>query len=1069
MSRKFYLASMLVPALAVTDAYALGVGGMRLQSALNQPFAGEIELLDVKSDELDTIKAQIAPQAEFNKAGVERYHHLGKLRLSPQLSPRGNPVIRITSREPIREPYMDFLVEVVWPNGRLVKQFTLLLDPAVTASRSAPPIEQPMASARPARTETPSAAVEPPLPARARKAAPPPVEAAPPRAAPPVAASSGGFPKRFGPIRPGTGLWRLARGRTPAGATVSQTAMALYRNNQDAFIRGDINRLIVGKTLTIPSADELFALGPDAASREFTAALKGDPVRRAPLTDPTAPPQPALAGESRLKIAGTAPAGEARAATAGPGAVGMEEELLLVREASESTRQETVEMRGRIRDLESQLSEIQRLLQLRNAELARIQGGEQPAPGVLNAGQPAQAPGGPGAGMAGAAAPGGPGAGMAGATAPGGPGAGTVGAAAPGGPGAGTVGAAAPGGPGAGMAGAAAPGGPGAGMAGSPASGAAVTPEAPPDLIASLGSVGGLPPDDATVGGAPGELLDGSPAAAGALPLDAAVGGSAAPGTLAASLPTAPMAVPSPASIASTAASLPVAVSLPTNQSAMPMPANTASPVASAEGDSAWRALLLPLAGVAAATALGIGVLMWLRSRRRIGRDSSVEFDSREVPENLVLGSARKMMSPGVGQNSELRASAVPGALDSPSAAFSPFGRVEPETEEADVISEADIYIAYGRYREAEELLRDELKRSPDRLDLQFKLAEAYYGAKNSQALGDLLRQVQATGGDQVNPERWKRLVNMAAAVQPGGVDDSLAVTPVRAAPDAGHFESSIERFLGSNARTLGDAYSAPSTPSIDRTVPGVELLRDSFGGNSDDVYSLDISDARKPSADLALREVPRPLADPVADREVRPVAEVLSGWSPSERDKSAATPPEPSLLSGSAPDRQPDSDPLHLEVPPSDDNDRLFSGGLSDLELTIEDLRAASELDLRTFDDTASGTTESGTTGDRSGPAAEPVRPKGEMAGVGAGKGAGTVLPVLFGTQEDSASSDLLSSQWPMDPGLWDETATKLDLARAYVEMGDQDSAKGILEEVLSEGNEEQRGEAQVLLRRIG
>jgi len=996
MSRKFYLASMLVPALAVTNAYALGVGGLRLQSALNQPFVGEIELLDVKSDELDTVKAQIAPQAEFNKAGVERYHHLGKLRLSPQLSSRGKPVIRVTSREPIREPYMDFLVEVLWPNGRLVKQFTLLLDPAVTASRSAPPIEQPIASARPARTPVAAAAVEPPRPARAKKAAPP-------RAAPPVAASSGGFPKRFGPIRPGTGLWRLARGRTPAGATVSQTAMALYRNNQHAFIRGDINRLIAGKTLTIPSADELFALGPDAASREFTAALKGDPVRRAPLADPTAPPQPALAGESRLKIAGTAPAGEARAATAGPGAAGMEEELLLVREASESTRQETVEMRGRIRELESQLSEIQRLLQLRNAELARIQGGEQPAPGVLNAGQPAQPTGGPTAVTA-----------------------------------------------------------------GTPVPDATATPEAPPDLIASLGSVGGLPPDDAAVGGAPDEPLDGSPPAAiGMLPPDATVGGSAATGTAAAPLPTAPITVPSPASAASTTVSKPAALPAETNQSAVP--AGTATPATSAEGDSAWRALLLPLAGVAAATALGIGVLMWLRSRRRIGRDSSVEFDSREVLENQVLASSHKSTSPAVvpSSGSDLHQSAVPGALDSPSA---PFGRVEPETDEADVISEADIYIAYGRYREAEELLRDELKRSPDRLDLQFKLAEAYYGAKNSQALGELMRQVQASGGDQVNPERWKRLVDMAAAVQPGGGEDSLAVaqvTPVRAVPEAGRSESSVERFLGSSARTLGDAYSLPSTPSIDRPVPGVELLRDSVGGNSDDVYSLDISDARKPSADLGLREVPRPVADADPGREVRPAADLLSGWSPSGPDNNAVTPVEQTLAS--TPARQPDSDPLQLEVPPSDENDRLFSGGLSDLELTIEDLRAASELDLQTFEDTASGIGQSGTTGDRSALTAGPARPHGETVGFGASKGAGTVLPVLFGIQDDSASSDLLSSQWQMDPGLWDETATKLDLARAYVEMGDQESAKGILEEVLGEGNEEQRGEAQVLLRRIG
>lgn len=74
-----------------------------------------------------------------------------------------------------------------------------------------------------------------------------------------------------------------------------------------------------------------------------------------------------------------------------------------------------------------------------------------------------------------------------------------------------------------------------------------------------------------------------------------------------------------------------------------------------------------------------------------------------------------------------------------------------------------------------------------------------------------------------------------------------------------------------------------------------------------------------------------------------------------------------------------------------------------------------------------------------------------------------------FLGTDDDGASSDLLTSQWQMDSGLWDEIATKLDLARAYLEMEDGESAKGILEEVVTEGNDEQRGEAEELLRRLG
>ncbi len=400
MSRKFapgscrlpLMGSALALALAVGDVHALGLGGLRVQSALNQPFVGEIALLDVKPDELDTVKVQIASAEEFGKAGAERYHYLSRLRFSPQISPRGETVIRVSSREPVREPYMDFLLEVTWPKGRLVKGYTVLLDPPVTDGRRPSRIERPVVEPRgvaaAARADTGSGAAAPAPAPRQRQAPPPPAvqPAPPPPAVQPapipaaLAGATGGFPMRIGPVPRGAGLWRLSTKNAPAGATVAQTAMALYRNSQDAFVGGDINRLRVGKTLVIPNAAELFALGPGAAEREFKAALRGQKVRRSPIADPT-PPGPA--GESRLTIAGAAPEAPAPGALTAPAATEVpetvEQELLLVREAGESTRQETAELRDRIRELESQLGEIQQLLKLRNAELARIQGATAPA------------------------------------------------------------------------------------------------------------------------------------------------------------------------------------------------------------------------------------------------------------------------------------------------------------------------------------------------------------------------------------------------------------------------------------------------------------------------------------------------------------------------------------------------------------------------------------------------------------------------------------------------------------------------------------------------------------------
>ncbi|WP_373507963.1 FimV family protein, partial [Thiocapsa sp.] len=151
MSRQVIHALLLILALTGADAYSLGLGGLRTESALNQPFVGEIDLFDVKPDELDTVKATLATGDAFAKSGIERYHFLTQLAFQPQMSGRGDAVIRITSREPIREPFMDFLVEVVWPAGQLVKEFTVLLDPPTMSERPAPAVRPPaIADRRPA-------------------------------------------------------------------------------------------------------------------------------------------------------------------------------------------------------------------------------------------------------------------------------------------------------------------------------------------------------------------------------------------------------------------------------------------------------------------------------------------------------------------------------------------------------------------------------------------------------------------------------------------------------------------------------------------------------------------------------------------------------------------------------------------------------------------------------------------------------------------------------------------------------------------------------------------------------
>jgi FimV-like protein len=377
------IASALLPAVLSGTATALGLGAMRTQSALNQPFYAEIEVNDVRADEIDAVNARLADREEFSKAGAERPHFLTRLEFNPAIGTDGRPYIQVSSREPIREPYIEFLVEVVWPQGTLVKHYTVLLDPPARGSSAPPRSVAPRTDAP--RRRPPSAADAAPALRRSPPEQPPQAQPqsaqapALPRPAPaavPPQARGARFPIYYGPVPPGAALTRIARELTPPGATVQQTAMALFRNNQDAFMRANINRLRVGADLVVPTAEELFALDQASAQRQLQDAMAGRSVNTSPITD--------VPSDARLRIAAAeaAPPASAELPMAPPVAgPGLREDLLNLQATSESNRQETSELRSRILELESQLGDIQRLLALRTEQLAQLQNAAPLSPG----------------------------------------------------------------------------------------------------------------------------------------------------------------------------------------------------------------------------------------------------------------------------------------------------------------------------------------------------------------------------------------------------------------------------------------------------------------------------------------------------------------------------------------------------------------------------------------------------------------------------------------------------------------------------------------------------------------
>ncbi|MFM7274583.1 MAG: FimV family protein, partial [Gammaproteobacteria bacterium] len=141
------IAAALLPAGL---AHALGLGEVRLSSALDQPLRAEIELRSVGDLSADEIRVRLASGTEFERAGVERLYSLTELRFAVDLRGDGSGVVRISTEQPVREPYLDFLVEVKWPNGRVLREYTLLLD-LPTYKPAPPPVVQAPVSRAPAR------------------------------------------------------------------------------------------------------------------------------------------------------------------------------------------------------------------------------------------------------------------------------------------------------------------------------------------------------------------------------------------------------------------------------------------------------------------------------------------------------------------------------------------------------------------------------------------------------------------------------------------------------------------------------------------------------------------------------------------------------------------------------------------------------------------------------------------------------------------------------------------------------------------------------------------------------
>ena len=889
--RKISTTLAVMSLLAPVGASALGIGEIKLRSSLNQTFKAEIPLVTSGSESLDDIKVNIASAEAFGKAGIDRHFFLTKLRFTPTHKPDGSYVVQVSSQDVVREPFLNFLVEVNWPNGRVLREFTVLLDPPSTfKEESVTASDLPTFATTPRREPRPN--IEPLTP-RASKTA-----VTTPRLQVRLSGSE------YGPVKRNETLGNIAKQLSQEmGVGQQQMLTALYQANPTAFYRDSVNALKAGETLKIPDKEYVLSISPKTArgqgseqapSREGKLTERVDTSGRKPQQETEAAPQ------GQLKL--LAPEGEkSKLDAAAPGTKDESGKTKsdIALEVADTVRQENEDIRSRLQGLEKRLADMQRLLQIKDDQLAQMKSqGKLPEPEQT-------------------------------------------------------------------------------------------TSEAPP-LSSPVAAPSQLPPS-------PQESITAPAPVAVKEQIEEAGAKPPEPGAV---VETPPPSTPAPKIAAAT-----------------PKPAPVVTPVPEVEEPSLLAELLdspiLPLAGAAGAALLGL--LAWLTIRRRTAIN---EADSESI---LVAGSPNRAPASATATTNSLSEGASPTTMAVPAKSsflseFTPsdFDALG-DTDEVDPISEADVYLAYGRYKQAEELIRSAIDQYPDRDECKLKLLEIHYATENRQAFEEYAKQLFEQNKDN-NPDFWDKVVEMGCELCPTSslfktlhsfptgssehvypTDELGNDTAISLDLDA-DFIADLKQFDKNKRQAAAPKLSAPSPFGFDSETiqdfnENAAAIPDIEQEQGDDLTSLEF--------DLSSLNLPSPSEQKEKANDLALDLENLIAFEAGSSD--TKTPPPSPAIDQSKPDKTLDELLIEMGAKPA-------ASGKS------EDITNAFSVDT---------------------------------------------LPLP--SADADTDDELYASLTDMD-----EQETKLDLAKAYIDMGDARTAKEIVEDVLQKGTDVQKREAQALMEKV-
>ena len=948
----------------VTSAEAAGLGRLTVQSALGQPLRAEVEVTSVSPDEAESLKARIASPEAFSRVGLQYKEALSGVRMDVE-NRGGRYFIKVTSSRPINDPFVDLVVELSWASGTFSREYTFLLDPptqqnANQANRSgnAPVAGAATAAAATGAAASGSNAVRTIDPATGRlvnqergaqgrsQAASQPTEAK----QQPAAQAKGGrdASSEGGTVTVGQGetLGMIAARVRPASATLDQTIVAIYRTNPTAFIQNNPNLIRQGRTLTIPSEGEIAAIDSTEAGRQLRMAARDFRSYKERMAG-TTPEVASGNGSSTASGAISAKVDDERGGQAGSqdrlelsrseGGKDEQGSAVGARDAEAQVAREAAlkEANSRIAELEKNVGALKSMLELKDKSLADLQAQLEKAR------------------VAGAQV------------------SGTVAAAAT---------AAADKARDAASKVADKAAAEKAAAEKAVAEKAAQTKAAADKLAAEAKAAADkVAAEKAAAEKAAADKAAAEKAAAEKAAADKAAADKAAAEKAAADKAAAEQDQSKPAegadkdAVERAAADAKAEVERVTNGDAdkskdMPKPA----PVNDGEEQGglieglSQNSLLLPGLGVAALAA-GLGFWM-LRRRRREDDGFSDSISADEFSANSLFGTTG-------GQS-----------VDTMTGASTQITTISESTPtEVDPIAEAEVYIAYGRETQAEEILREALKRQPERQAIRLKLLEIYSGRKDTVAFGQMAREMHdMTGG--LN-EEWSKVVQMGAALDPDnalygdGTADLAAPSPVASpAADVGGMAAAGAAAVAAGVAGMAAAaepqHAEPEAPAVSSPSMDEGLAFD--GGYN----------------------------KPAAEAESKPV----------QTFQSTRSGPLSAMPGVELPSLDLDA-PLDLDEGPS----------------TVTDLNIDTTI------------TESLDMGHASG---------GEGDGLGA-IGLDLSPSTISGpiTMSGAASSQ------------WQEMASKLDLASAYVEIGDKEGARELLEEVINGGDAAQQQRARELL----